>query len=114
VRAHRPILVQALTNLIGNAIKFVRPNTHAAVNLVARAHGARVRIEVQDNGIGMAQDAQARVFNVFERLHGEEEFPGTGIGLAIVKKGVERMNGTVGVQSQGGIGSTFWIELPRA
>ncbi|CAN7180306.1 sensor histidine kinase [Massilia sp. LjRoot122] len=114
VRAHRPILVQALTNLLGNAVKFVRPDTHAAVQFVARARGRTVRIEVQDNGIGMADEARARVFNVFERLHGEEEYPGTGIGLAIVKKGVERMNGSVGVEAAPGIGSNFWIELPGA
>jgi len=112
VRAHRPVLVQALTNLLGNAVKFVRPNTHAAVQVVARAHGRQVRIEVQDNGIGIADEARERVFDVFERLHGEEEYPGTGIGLAIVKKGVERMQGSVGVESAPGIGSTFWIELP--
>ena len=114
VRAHRPVLVQALTNLLGNAVKFVRPNTHAAVQVVARPHGRQVRIEVQDNGIGMADEARERVFDVFERLHGEEEYPGTGIGLAIVKKGVERMQGSVGVESAPGIGSTFWIELPGA
>ena len=114
VRAHRPVLVQALANLLGNAVKFVRPDTHAAVQIVARPHGRTVRIEVQDNGIGMADEARARVFNVFERLHGEEEYPGTGIGLAIVKKGVERMNGSVGVEAAPGIGSNFWIELPSA
>jgi signal transduction histidine kinase len=112
VRAHRPVLVQALANLLGNAVKFVRPNTHAAVQIVARPHGRQVRIEVQDNGIGMAAEARERVFDVFERLHGEEEYPGTGIGLAIVRKGVERMQGSVGVESAQGIGSTFWIELP--
>jgi signal transduction histidine kinase len=114
VRAHRAVLVQALANLLANAVKFVRPDTHAAVQVVARAHGRTVRIEVQDNGIGMADEARARVFNVFERLHGEEEYPGTGIGLAIVKKGVERMNGSVGVEAAPGIGSNFWIELPNA
>lgn len=114
VRAHRAVLIQAFANLLGNAVKFVRPDTHAAVQIVARARGRAVRIEVQDNGIGMADEARARVFNVFERLHGEEEYPGTGIGLAIVKKGVERMQGTVGVESAPGIGSNFWIELPSA
>jgi signal transduction histidine kinase len=114
VRAHRPVLVQAVANLLANAVKFVRPNTHAAVNVVARAHGRQVRIEVQDNGIGIDGEAAARIFNVFERLHGEEAYPGTGIGLAIVKKGVERMHGRVGVESAPGIGSTFWIELPSA
>lgn len=80
-------------------------------DLTVRAHRA---VLVQDNGIGMADEARARVFNVFERLHGEEEYPGTGIGLAIVKKGVERMNGCVGVEAAPGIGSNFWIELPGA
>lgn len=114
VCAFRPILVQALANLIGNAVKFVRPETHAAVLIVARPHGNRVRIEVQDNGIGMAEEAQERVFDVFERLHGEEAYPGTGIGLAIVRKGIERMQGAVGVKSVAGVGSSFWIELPNA
>ena len=114
VCAHRPVLVQALANLLGNAVKFVRPDSHAAVLVVASLHGRQVRIEVQDNGIGMADEARARVFNVFERLHGEEEYPGTGIGLAIVKKGVERMDGVVGVDAAPGVGSTFWIELPSA
>jgi signal transduction histidine kinase len=62
----------------------------------------------------MADEARERVFNVFERLHGEEAYPGTGIGLAIVKKGVERMQGSVGVEAAPDIGSTFWIELPSA
>jgi signal transduction histidine kinase len=114
VKAYRPVLVQALTNLLSNAVKFVRPETHASINVLAKSAGSTVRVEVQDNGIGMDEAALERIFNVFERLHGEEEYPGTGIGLAIVKKGVERMNGTVGVQSAPGVGSTFWIELPSA
>lgn len=114
VKAHRPILVQALTNLLSNAIKFVRPQTYATINIVARSSQSNVRIEIQDNGIGMEEEALERIFNVFERLHGEEEYPGTGIGLAIVRKGVERMNGITGVHSAPGVGSTFWIELPSA
>jgi signal transduction histidine kinase len=114
VKAHRPILVQALTNLLSNAVKFVRPNTYATVNILAMSSGPNVRIEIQDNGIGIEEVAQERIFNVFERLHGEEEYPGTGIGLAIVKKGIERMNGAAGVKSAPGVGSTFWIELPSA
>lgn len=78
------------------------------------AKGPIIRISVQDNGIGIDEHALGRIFNVFERLHGEEEFPGTGIGLAIVKKGIERMGGRVGVKSMPEVGSTFWIELPRA
>ncbi|MEG4506933.1 CHASE3 domain-containing protein [Microcoleus sp. F6_B4] len=72
-----------------------------------------VRLWVEDNGIGIAAEHQKRIFRVFERLHGIESYPGTGIGLAIVKKGVDRMGGQVGVESQLGQGSRFWIQLRK-
>ncbi|MCU0541368.1 MAG: CHASE3 domain-containing protein [Oscillatoriaceae cyanobacterium Prado104] len=72
-----------------------------------------IRLWVEDNGIGIAPEHQERIFLVFERLHGIESYPGTGIGLAIVCKGVERMGGRVGVESQLGQGSRFWIELRK-
>jgi signal transduction histidine kinase len=114
VNAHRQTLVQALTNLVSNAVKFVAPGTVPAVGVAAREMGSVVRITVEDNGIGIADTAQSRIFNVFERLHGEEEYPGTGIGLAIVKKGIERMGGSAGVSSAPGAGSTFYVDLPLA
>lgn len=113
-RAHRQTFVQALTNLVSNAVKFVAPGATPVVRIGAQRVGGAVRITIADNGIGIAESAQGRIFNVFERLHGEEEFPGTGIGLAIVKKGIERMGGSVGVSSAPGSGSTFRIELPAA
>lgn len=113
-KAHRLVLAQAITNLISNAVKFVQPGHRAEALVSAQSNGARIRIEVKDGGIGIDPQAQDRIFNVFERLHGEEEYPGTGIGLAIVKKGIERMGGSVGVESAPGTGSTFWIELPSA
>jgi signal transduction histidine kinase/CHASE3 domain sensor protein len=73
-----------------------------------------VRLWVEDNGIGIASEYQERIFRVFERLHGVETYPGTGIGLAIVRKGMERMGGRVGVESQIDRGTCFWIELPIA
>ncbi len=74
----------------------------------------KIRLWVEDNGIGIEPKYQERIFQVFERLHGAETYPGTGIGLAIVHKGVERMGGQVGLESQLGQGSRFWIELQQA
>jgi signal transduction histidine kinase len=112
IKAHRPTLVQALTNLVSNAVKFVAPDVKPVVVVRVQQLGSTARISIEDNGIGIPESAQGRIFNVFERLHGEEEYPGTGVGLAIVKKGVERMGGAVGVTSKPGAGSTFQVELP--
>jgi PAS domain S-box-containing protein len=73
----------------------------------------QVRLWIEDNGIGISPDNQQQIFNPFTRLHSEEEYPGTGIGLAIARKGTERMGGRIGVESQPGQGSRFWLELPR-
>jgi signal transduction histidine kinase len=72
-----------------------------------------IRLWIEDNGIGIAPEHQQRIFNVFERLHTQESYPGSGIGLAIVRKGVERMGGQVGVESIEGQGSRFWIQLQK-
>ncbi len=113
-RAHRATLVQVLKNLLANACKFVAPGVSPRVRVRAEDRGDRVRLWVEDNGIGIAPEHRERIFGVFERLHGEESYPGTGIGLAIVQKGVERMAGRCGVESDLGRGSRFWIELPKA
>lgn len=84
------------------------PIAHSQMNL------NRVVLWIEDNGIGIASEHQERIFRVFERLHGIESYPGTGIGLAIVRKGLERMGGQVGVNSQLGQGSRFWVALPSA
>lgn len=107
-------LVQILTNLMGNGLKFQRPGIPPEVNVSAERVEGHVRISVKDNGIGIAPEHQERIFQVFERLHGQEEYPGTGIGLAIVKRGVQRMGGRIGLDSKLGEGSTFWVELPEA
>ncbi len=114
VTGHRPTLVQVLANLLGNAVKFVPQGAAPEVRVRAEDHDGRARIWVEDRGIGIDPAHQERIFNVFERLHGGESYPGTGIGLAIVRKGMERMGGQAGVESQPGEGARFWIELPRA
>ncbi len=102
-----------LGNLIGNAFKFVPPGTEPRVTARAEDRGASVRIVVEDNGIGIRPEHHERVFRVFERLHGRKAYPGTGIGLAIVRKVAERLGGAAGVEIEGlGRGSRFWFELP--
>jgi PAS domain S-box-containing protein len=112
VRGHGAVLTQVLGNLIGNALKFVPSGTEPHVTVRAEDRGTVVRIVVEDNGIGIRPEHHERVFRVFERLHGRKTYPGTGIGLAIVKKGIERLGGKVGVESEPGGGSRFWFELP--
>jgi len=72
----------------------------------------RHSVWIQDNGIGIEPEHHERIFRVFERLHSAELFPGTGIGLAIVRKGMERMGGQAGLESRPREGSRFWVELP--
>lgn len=114
VTAHEPSLSQVVSNLLTNAVKFVAPGVrpHVRIGCDWRPEGARVWF--CDNGIGIKPEAQGRLFKMFERAHGNSAYEGTGIGLAIVRKAVERMNGTVGVSSDGVNGSTFWFELPLA
>jgi PAS domain S-box-containing protein len=115
VRAHAPSLRQALANLISNAIKFVPADVTPKISIYAERHaGKHVRIWVIDNGIGVEPQHHERIFRPFERLHGVETYRGTGIGLAVVAKAVERMGGTYGIESEPGKGSRFWIELPDA
>jgi signal transduction histidine kinase len=114
IKGHPTTLVQVVANLLGNAVKFVPPGMTPRVRVWAEERGERMRLWVEDNGIGIAPEHQERIFRVFERLHRRESYPGTGIGLAIVRKGMERMGGGCGVESAPGQGSRFWVDLPRA
>jgi PAS domain S-box-containing protein len=114
VRGHGPVVRQAIANLINNAVKFTKPGTLPQVEVKAFKRDNFVHLQVKDNGIGIAPQHQKQIFNVFERLHSREEYPGTGIGLAIVKRGIDRMGGTVSLQSELGTGSIFEIRLPAA
>jgi signal transduction histidine kinase len=114
VRGNTAALTQCISNLLSNAIKFVAPGTKPLVQIRATADDGKVRYTVQDNGIGINEEGRRRIFRLFQRLNLATEFDGTGIGLTIVRKAVERMNGAVGVDSTPGVGSVFWIELPLA
>lgn len=114
VRGHEASLGQCLANLLTNAAKFVEPGTRPHIIVRTVPAGERVRLWVEDNGIGIAPHHQAGLFSVFERVPTRHAYEGTGIGLAIVRRAMEKMGGRWGVESDGKSGSRFWIELPRA
>ena len=113
VIAHEASLTQCISNLLSNAVKFVQPGRTPLVRISTEQVNGTVRLWIEDNGIGIAPQDQCRIFNIFERVHAPGEFEGTGIGLSIVKKAVERMGGEVGLESKIGDGTRFWIELPH-
>lgn len=110
--AHLPTLKQIISNLIGNSLKFISKERPAVVRISTTRTPGWVRLWVEDNGIGIEPEFHEKIFGLFQRLHDAQAYPGTGIGLALVRKGVERMGGHVGVESQLGQGSRFWVELP--
>jgi PAS domain S-box-containing protein len=115
VRADRTRLKQVLLNLLSNAIKYNRTGGSVSVLCVSEADGAEpsVRLRVKDTGAGLTPEQQSRLFIPFERLNADQSrIEGTGIGLALCKRLVEAMGGTVGVESAPGAGSTFWVRLP--
>lgn len=113
VLAHEPTLEQVLFNLASNALKFSRPGVAPLLQVRAEEREDFIRVWVEDNGVGIAPEHRDQIFRLFLRLHGEK-YPGTGIGLAIVEKGLERMGGRVGVCSGADHGSSFWFELRKA
>jgi signal transduction histidine kinase len=111
VRVQEIHLIQLFQNLIGNAIKY-RGEEQLIIEIGSRSNGADCEIYVKDNGIGIAPEYQAQIFGLFKRLHNQENYPGTGIGLAICQKIVERYGGRIWVESPGDSGSTFYFTLP--
>jgi PAS domain S-box-containing protein len=106
-------LAQLLQNLIGNAIKFRKKEEPPRIHVGAEDAGGEWRFSVSDNGIGIEPQYYERIFMLFQRLHTRDEYPGTGIGLAICKKVVDRHRGRIWVESQAGKGSTFHFTLPK-
>ncbi len=114
VIAHAPTIKQIVSNLIGNSLKFTAPGRSPSIRIFTTPQPRFVRLWVEDNGIGIAPEHQEKIFGLFQRLHDSDSYPGTGIGLALVRKGAERMGGRAGVESVPGQGSRFWVDLPAA
>ena len=106
-------LTQCISNLVSNAVKFIAPGAPVRVRIFTEAMDDEVRLCVADQGIGIDSEAQRKLFQLFQRQHSSSNYEGSGIGLAIVRKAAERMGGTVGVRSEPGQGSTFWLQLRR-
>ncbi len=111
VTADGELLVQVLQNLIGNAVKFKGPDT-PSVHIHAQRRANDWVFSVRDNGIGIDPQYKERIFVIFQRLHNRTEYPGTGIGLSICKKAIERQGGRLWVDSELGKGATFYFTIP--
>jgi signal transduction histidine kinase len=113
VTAEAEGLSQALRNLLSNALKFSHNAVQPQVDIGGRVTEEACIISVRDNGIGFEMQYHDRIFEIFQRLHRAEEYPGTGVGLAIVRKAAQRMGGRVWAESAPGEGATFFLEVPR-
>lgn len=111
VTGDRRQLVQLFQNLIGNAVKF-RNHVAPKVRVAARREGGEWIFSIRDNGIGFEPQFADRIFIIFQRLHSKERYTGTGIGLAICKKIVERHNGRIWAEAEPGQGATFYFAIP--
>src|ERR1051325_2100808 len=114
VWGHEASLTQVVSNLLGNAVKFVRAERVPKIKIWTEPAGKNVKVFFNDNGIGIEEEDYGKIFRMFERVSAGAQYEGTGIGLAIVAKAVERMGGKVSVESVVGRGSTFCVELPAA
>ena len=106
-------ITQIFHNLIGNALKYQKPNENAVIKIKAVEEDKNWHFKIEDNGIGIDKEFHNKIFVIFQRLHTKQEFGGSGMGLAIVKKIIENLNGTIWVESESGKGATFHFTLPK-
>jgi len=112
INTDKIILRHILINLISNAIKFRKKRGQSFVKIYTEKDKTSIRIFVEDNGIGISKRNSAKIFKPFERLHGQDDYPGFGLGLTLVLNGVSRLKGRIDFTSKVSKGSKFWIELP--
>ncbi len=113
VHGDSTLISQIFINLLDNALTYRRPDRPLTITIACTRTARNVVLSISDNGIGIAKKHYEKIFTIFQRLHSNDEYAGTGIGLAIVKKSAELMGGQVWVESQEGEGSTFYIRLPQ-
>jgi signal transduction histidine kinase len=114
VLGNEALLTQCFSNLLANGVKFVPAGTTPKLQISAESLGeSEVRIWIKDNGIGIAPGNHARIFRLFERINPETEFEGTGIGLTIVRKAIDRMGAGIGIESELGKGTRFWLQFKK-
>jgi PAS domain S-box-containing protein len=111
--AHETLLTQSVSALLDNAAKFVPPGVKPEIIVSAEQTPNEVKLWIRDNGIGIAPDLWPRLFDIFYTFHLHHEYSGTGIGLPLAKKALEKMQGSIGVESELGQGSRFWISMKR-
>jgi PAS domain S-box-containing protein len=113
VHAIRHYIVQLFQNIISNALKYSKEDIPLQIIIKSEEFDGFYQIAITDNGIGIEQEYFEKIFIIFQRLHGKEKYEGNGMGLAIVKKIVDKLNGKIWVESQIGVGSTFYINIPK-
>jgi light-regulated signal transduction histidine kinase (bacteriophytochrome) len=112
IAADTALMRKVLLNLLANAIKFTRPREQARIEIDAHLAGTELVCSVKDNGVGFEPEYGHRLFGIFQRLHDSEEFEGTGIGLGIVKRSIDKHGGRVWAEGSPGAGATFYFSLP--
>jgi len=114
VKGNETALIQVFSNLLSNAVKFMPPERKPKIEIWTEAKGEdSVRIYIKDNGIGVPSQDREKIFQMFERLEPSAKYEGSGIGLSIVRRAIERMSGKIGVETSDNPGTTFWIELKK-
>jgi light-regulated signal transduction histidine kinase (bacteriophytochrome) len=113
IHAHRSPMHQVFQNLIGNALKYTNTGMHCKIKITATESETHWQFSVTDNGIGIEEEYFDKIFIIFQRLHTRDEFPGTGMGLAVTKKIIENLGGKIWVVSEEGKGSTFCFTIKK-